>query len=304
MITDDDRDAWTARLLQAMPSEHWPDDLAALAVAVVAAWQCARAAYPVIVLSPDDWFAYVGARLRAGDPAGELARRNVADLYLACACVRGVPGALEALERAVLPDVARKLAALRIPADLRADVMQALRERMLVPARGDCELANYDGRAPLALWLRVAAAQMGRRLAARELRTNPLDDRRLDEISPGVPDPALGYLKRHYGAEFRRAFADAVASLTARDRNLLRHAILDELGLEQIAAIYHVHRATAARQLRRAREALIAATRTHLRERLGVSEPELESILRGAMAMSDVTLRQALAAGRGRAVER
>lgn len=294
---------WAARLLEAMPERRKLRDLAPLQRAVAVAWQRASQAHPAIPIAPDDWFAYVGARLGDGDPAGELARRNAADLYLACGCVRGEVKALEALEAHTLPEVARKLSALRIPTDQRAEVMQALRVRMLVAASGDCELATYDGRAPLATWLRVAAAQMARRLSERARRHAPLDDERLDEISPGVPDPSLAYLRRHYGAQFRRAFADAVAGLTARDRNLLRFAIVDELGIEQIAAIYHVHRATVGRQLRQARELLIAATRDRLREILGVSEPELDSILRGAMSLSELTLRQVLIAGRGRGVE-
>jgi RNA polymerase sigma-70 factor (ECF subfamily) len=295
--------AWVARLLEAMPLGRRPRDLAPLQRAVAAAWQLAATTHPAITVTPGDWFAYVGARLGDGDPAADLARRNAADLYLACGCVRGDVRALEALEALILPEVVRKLAALRLAADQRAEVIQALRVRMLVAASGDCELASYDGRAPLVTWLRVAAAQMAQRLSGRASRHAPLDDDRLDEISPGVPDPSLAYLKRHYGAQFRRAFAEAVAGLTARDRNLLRFAIVDELGIEQIAAIYHVHRATAGRQLRQARELLVTATRDRLRAILGVSEPELDSILRSAMSLSELTLRQVLVAGRGRAVE-
>jgi RNA polymerase sigma-70 factor (ECF subfamily) len=69
--------------------------------------------------------------------------------------------------------------------------------------------------------------------------------------------------------------------------------VIDGLGIDQIAAIYHVHRATAARQLNQARAALVEATRERMRAALRISEPELESILR--MIMSDVTLRHELA---------
>src|SRR5439155_4329771 len=121
-----------------------------------------------------------------------------------------------------------------------------------------------------------------------------VDDRELEQLAPGVPDPELVYLRRHYGERFRHAFAEAVKALAPRERNLLRHAVIDGLGIDQIAAIYHVHRATAARQLRAARQTLVDATRERLRVALGASASELESILRVLMSMADVTLRHVL----------
>ncbi len=56
-----------------------------------------------------------------------------------------------------------------------------------------------------------------------------------------------------------------------------------------------MHRATAARQLRHARDQLVAATREHLRSALGVSESELESIMRVFTSVADITLREGLA---------
>src|SRR5262249_30568597 len=116
----------------------------------------------------------------------------------------------------------------------------------------------------------------------------------LDQLAPGVPDPQLAYLQQHYGAQFRAAFGDAVASLPPRARNLLRHSVLDGLGIDQIAAIYHVHRATAARQLKQARATLVAATRDRMRAALGIGETELDSIFRVLVSMANVTLREIL----------
>jgi RNA polymerase sigma-70 factor, ECF subfamily len=299
MIEPDDASAWARGLWHALPADRRPREPGSLETAVADAWQRARSSHPAIAIAPLDWFGYVGTRLRVGEPSDELGRRSVADLYLACGCARGLAAALQGLEDDVIPVVARKLASLAMPVDQRADLMQALRERMLVARAGQREIATYDGRAPLALWLRVAAVQMARRQIVRDRRAVALDDHQLAQVAPGVPDPALLYLKRHYGAQFRRAFAAAVDSLEPRQRNLLRHAVLDELGIDQIAAIYHVHRATAARQLKQARGVLVAATRVRLRDALGVTESELESILRGIMSLADVTLRTLLAKGRG-----
>ena len=295
----DDAHAWAATLWRALPCPRQGQPPAALEAAVVIAWRLVRQVHPPISVPAIDWFQYLGPRFHDGDPAEELARRNVSDLYLACGCAREDPAALEILECQVLPAVARKLANLRLAADQRADLMQTLRERMLVAVGGERGIAAYDGRAPLAMWLGVGAARIGRRQVGHDRRAAVQGDRQLDHVAPGVPDPSLLYLKRHYGAQFRAAFAEAVDSLEPRQRNLLRHAVLDELGIDQIAAIYHVHRATAARQLRHARAALIEATRNRMRAALRISEAELESILRGVMSMADVTLRTVLARGRG-----
>ncbi len=263
--------------------------LASLALHVSRAWQRARTAHPQIGVTDIELMRYAGERIVSDDPGSELERRNVEDMYLACGCARGDRVALTTLDQLTLPAVARGLG--KLASD---EVMQMLREQMLVARDGEVGIAMYDGRAPLAIWLRVCAVRMGTRHAAKEQRNVPLDDERLDQLAPGVPDPELVYLRQHYGAHFRAAFADALASLDPRERNLLRHAVLDGLGIDQIAAIYHVHRATAARQLKRARETLVGRTRERMRSVLGIAESELESIFRVLVSMADMTLRQIL----------
>jgi RNA polymerase sigma-70 factor (ECF subfamily) len=215
---------------------------------------------------------------------------HLADMDLARACERGDAAALASFERDIAPVVERALASF---AD-RREVMQMLREQMFV--RTPRGIAAYDGRAPLATWLRVCATRIALREQDRERRISPTDDEQLDQLAPGVPDPQLDYLKRVYGASFRAAFADAVASLVPRDRNLLRLAVLDGLGIDQLAAIFHVHRATAARQLKAARATLVAATRDRMRVALAISESELDSIMRMIHSMVDITLGQVLRA--------
>lgn len=248
-----------------------------------ALWARVTAAHPRL---PDDAAAraqfaqFVASRV----PTAELETRQLADLYLAWACERGYTTAIQIFERDVVPPLERALATF---AD-RRDVIQQLRERMLVATpRG---IAAYDGRAPLAVWLRVCATRIGLREQAKAQRTEPLDDHRLDELAPGVPDPELAYLKRVYGASFREAFDAAVASLEPRERNLLRLSVTDGLGIDQLAKIFHIHRATAARRLRQARETLVLATRDRMRETLALSESELESVMRMIRNLTDFTL--------------
>ena len=262
------------------------DDRAATDVVAIAAriWERVRAAHPQLATDDVAFFAYAAECVEHID---EIEQRNVEDMYLACGCAHGDRAALATLETVAVPGVARAVA--QLGGD---EVTQALREQMLVgPTPG---IRAYDGRAPLAIWLRVCATRIGLRHNAREKRNESLDDERLDALAPGVPDPALAYLQQHYGAQFRRAFADAVAALAPRERNLLRHAVIDGLGIDQIAAIYHVHRATAARQLKQVRAALVADTRERMRQSLGIGETELDSIFRVLVSMAGLTLREIL----------
>jgi RNA polymerase sigma-70 factor (ECF subfamily) len=95
---------------------------------------------------------------------------------------------------------------------------------------------------------------------------------------PGA-DPELQLLKRQHLAHFKAAFAEAVGTLDSSDRVVLRQHFVERLTIDQIGAVYHLHRATAARRLARAREALLAATRAALARRLGLAPVELESVL-------------------------
>jgi RNA polymerase sigma-70 factor (ECF subfamily) len=261
----------------------------ALAVAADVAWRAARAAYPELADDAAAFFAYAGERFGAASEV-ELARRHIEDLYLAWACDRGDTVALAAFERDVMTTVERQLASF---AD-RHEVLQILRERMLVEREHRRGIAGYDGRAPLATWLRVCATRIGLREQHRARRDEPLDDRHLDQLAPGVPGPELAYLRRLYGASFQTAFTAAVADLTPRDRNLLRLAVIDDLSIDQLAKIFHVHRATAARQLKHARSELVTATHARMRIELSVSASELESIMRMIHTLTDFTLRHVL----------
>jgi len=279
---------------EALAHEHRPASFDTLVEHVARAWERARAAHPRIAIGDVELMTFAGERIALADPGGELERRNVEDLYLACGCARSDRVALETLEQETLPIVARGIVKLAPSEDARSELIQMLREQMLVARDGTPGIAAYDGRAPLAIWLRVCAARLGMRQAARDQRNELLDDDRLDELAPGVPDPQLAYLQQHYGAQFRTAFREAVATLAPRERNLLRHSVLDALSIDQIAAIYHVHRATAARQLKQIRETLVATTRERMRVALGVGETELDSIFRVLVSMADVTLRELL----------
>jgi RNA polymerase sigma-70 factor (ECF subfamily) len=257
-----------------------PDELAqALALG--------RAAWPGVTLEAVELRRYLLARPQA-DAAFS------ADLYLACACAAGDEQALKAFERAFGTELQRAGARLADTALLDAsELRQRLHERLFVP-RGSGKILEYSGRAPLSAWLRVvvarlvlnvtqtAEARMGRGEAAE-----PLDDALHD-------DPELLLLKRRYGSELKAAVSEALAALPARDRNLLRYAVMDGLTTEQLAKMNGVHRATAVRWLAAARSALRGAVRRALATKLGVSDSEVHSLVRLVRSELDLSLKRLL----------
>ncbi|HSP20356.1 MAG TPA: transcriptional regulator, partial [Myxococcaceae bacterium] len=115
-------------------------------------FEVARQAHPDLPLDPDLFLAFIARRAPALDAGGVPV--HVADLYLACAALQGHPAALEQLDcrlRALLPRALRRL---RLDDELRSEVLQRTRERLLLSPRGP-KLAEFQGRGGLDPWLRA-----------------------------------------------------------------------------------------------------------------------------------------------------
>jgi RNA polymerase sigma-70 factor (ECF subfamily) len=258
----------------------------------------ARAAWPDLHVADADFLAYVAARLTDEAPLCEqIAGLCGADLYLACACLRGDPRALAAFDRTCLASLDAVGARAGFPAALVEEVRQALRVRLLVGETPS--LRRYDGRGALRTWVRVVAIREALQLQRRARREVPSDgDEWIDALHPET-DIERRYLydlsREHLGA----ALAEALRALGIRERSLLRYHYLDRLTLDQIATMYRVHRATIARQLARAREQVLALTRAHLRARVG-SESQVDSLLRLGTSDLGLSLRSVLASEKRR----
>lgn len=234
-----------------------------------------RAAWPDLDLSPAAFDAH------AGRHAAELAPAHAADFYLACACCLRVAGASAAIQARHGAELEAVLKSRNVPAAQRDDLRQALWEKLLVGRPGaPAKIGDYAGRGPLGGWLRVAAVRMALnfREQARADRLVPAPE--LDEAQhPASPDPELTFLKSQYRREVEQALRDALAGLGTDERNVLRLYFLDRLSIDRIAAVYGVHRATAARWVTRGREALLRGTQALLERQLKVERAEVDSIL-------------------------
>jgi RNA polymerase sigma-70 factor (ECF subfamily) len=252
----------------------------------------ARAAWPTVDLATEHFIAHLADRLPdAADLESALRAMHTADLYLACACLRGDAGAVAAFDAHCLSVVDRALARLGIDGDAVNEVKQRLRRSLLVADDGQPRIAGFAGRGDLRSWLRVLAIHEALAIARRAQRDIAADEDRLVDLACVGASPELEYFKRVYRREFEIAFREAVHSLSDRDRILVRQHFLDGVSVNDIGRLYRVHRATAGRWLDRARDALLAATRDRLMARLDVPPAELESILRLVLSQLEISLR-------------
>jgi len=266
--------------------------------ALADALELARATFPELRLSGATFLAFLAQKIPAGKcPEEVLLELKVADLYLACACLEREPRAVARLEKEYLgAEVDAALARMETPAVATEDVKQLISQKLLLsqdesqPPR----LARYAGTGDLRSWLCVVAVRAALDQLRRTHETGPLDDGALvDAVSP-EEDQELQYLKRLYRTEFKAAFGEAMETLSTRERNILRHQVLDGLTLDQIGAIYNVHRATVARWNARLRERLLSHTRRALLARLHTGKDELESIMRLIGSQLDVSIHRYL----------
>jgi RNA polymerase sigma-70 factor (ECF subfamily) len=247
-----------------------------------------RAAWPDLQVQARDLVEFVARQLTADLAEAALDGLRPADLYLACACSKGMPAALSAFDRDYMREVDIALARMRIGPPRLSDVKQLVRQRLFVgggtagaPTSAG-KISEYGGRGDLRRWVRSVAV----RTCLNELRKGKrevlVDDDQLiaqHEVST-ADDPEVEYMKRTYASEFKASFAEALGQLGAREQTLLRYHHVDGLNIDEIGAIYRVHRVTAFRWIEKAKEQLVKATLEHLRARLKLPSAELDSVLR------------------------
>jgi RNA polymerase sigma-70 factor, ECF subfamily len=255
----------------------------------------AQHAYPAVHLPFDAFVAYLRDRLPAQVPLA-LALRQVhaADLYLACACARGDVRAFAAFDDRCMRPLDGVLRKMGIAADVIADVKQEIRNLVLIGDGKAPKIIEFAGRGDLRSWVRVMAVRWALQRQSRARREQPVDDDRLLDRLVGSSNPELDHAKGLYRREFKRAFDEALRTLPARDLVLLRQHHVDGLTIDELAALYRVHRSTAARLLARARLRMFEATRAHMMAQLRVQPHEFDSILRMIRSNIEISLCGAL----------
>ncbi|MBX7096541.1 MAG: sigma-70 family RNA polymerase sigma factor [Myxococcaceae bacterium] len=176
-----------------------------------------------------------------------------ADLLLALACRRRLAEGVALFERHIIPEAAE--AARRVEG---ADVDEVLQRFRLCTLMGE-RLGSYSGRGSLAAWSRAVAVRLGLNERVRR-RTEPLED-----VLPALDESVeVTYLLRAHAAQFRTAFREALATLTPRERAMLRLNGVEGVSLEAIGKHLQLHKSSVSRQLAKVRTQLLLAVRQRL----------------------------------------
>jgi RNA polymerase sigma-70 factor (ECF subfamily) len=268
-------------------------DLEARLVALV---EEGKAAWPQIALPPEAFVQDVATRIAAGRRApSDLGELRAADLFLACACACGDVRAIALFEERFFGDLAAALGTVRLSPAKLDELKQVLRNELFLSRdRSPAGICRYAGTGDLRAWLRVTAVRAALKILRKEKRHAPAGDEAMLKDLAGDDDPELSHMKRIYRPAFRQAFQEALESLSAREQNLLRQHVVDRLSIDELGALYQVHRATAARWVEGAREALVRGVRERFMKRVRVNRAECDSILRLVHSQLDATIRRRL----------
>lgn len=270
-----------------------------LAEAIDQLVQRARAEEPSIELEPERFVRYVGERCHGVEElVAHLQGLRAGDLWLACACAAGSRRALQRFGTRFGADIEAAIARSG-NANMGIDDFRQHLMSKLFTADGDAmpRIGEYSGRGSLRGWLRITIVRQVidfvRRAQRRELG-HQVDEVELLGLRAATADPELAYARTTYESELREALREGFAALSPRERNLLRHFIVHDLGIDDVARIYGVHRATAHRWRLKAQDTLFEATRTALRSRLGTDTRELRNALVALQSHLHITIRRYL----------
>ncbi len=223
------------------------------------------------------------ARVRRTLETNAGARLRFADLLLAEGCAKGDAKALAELERSVIPKVKQAIARIDGAAAFVDEALQAVRERLFTRLDGaEPRVRQYTGEGPLANWARVAAMRIALNVKRAQQPAGEKDDGGASALEEPLPaaSPELALMRATLADKFKVALQDALATLTPRDRNLLRLHFVDGLSLEALGTMVGAHKSTISRRLQKLQEVLVAESRAALQRRYGIRARELSSAMK------------------------
>jgi RNA polymerase sigma-70 factor (ECF subfamily) len=286
---------WVKLFLDTVPEpERFREDLDRLAARLEALLEAARVELPGLPLSAD-FVAYLAARVPPELPMSEALAIHAGDLLLARSVGAGDAAAMAIVEARYLSAAPAYLAKYTQNPERLADVLQSVREQLFVGP--EPKIGSYRGRGPLGGWLRSTLVNAAINIGDHEDRMRPFDVAAVFQDELFTEDnPDLALFRDRFGPAFRLAFQDALATLNAEERNLLRWSVVEGKSIDRIAEMAGIHRATAARRIAACRHKLFEATRGALAGRVPGSETELASMMKALKSVVETSLHRFLRA--------
>ncbi len=234
--------------------------------------------------------AQVSAWLRT---AGAVPASTAADGYFVCALLLGTPAALAAFERHVAPEIRAALKKMGT-ADANLDeLLQVTRAKLLV-AEGSTapRLSQFNASGTLVSFCTTAAARLVLS-RTRDEATRQGYEAKAGHAPTAPLSPERALSKEQQASRFEQSFVEALRTLSARDRALLRLNLVEGVPHEKLATLHGVSRVTVTRWLLEARARLAQATRAVLSGDASRSEAA-ESLLRSIESNFDVSMHRLL----------
>lgn len=253
-----------------------PEDAPGLERYLVDIHDAARSKWPGLALPAEQFMRHVAERLPAKNEGRSLEQVlksiHLADLYLACACAAGVPGAIEAMEREYLARVPGLLERQRRAPEIVDDVCQKVREALFLRGR----ISTYSGEGKLMSWIEVVA----KRLANKEGRAG---GNAPSSSAGGAPEQSgdleRDVIKKGLLDELQVALRAASSTLSVEQRELLRFYYRNGKSETELAKIFNTSQPTISRKLSKAKELIFMETRESLQRRLQLSASDFESFI-------------------------
>ncbi|MBK7076338.1 MAG: hypothetical protein IPH44_29005 [Myxococcales bacterium] len=282
----------------AVPVELWPGfgDRPALQAQLERLRAEAVAAFPDLEVDPGLFARELARRLGVLVSPAQLATVRAAHVHLAIACAAGDELAIRRLDRDLLAGELRATGArLKARPELVEEVAGQLRRLVFTSEPGrQAAVSAFSGRCDLQSYLRVIATRELVKLIGKDRRLVQFDeDAIVSLIAPG-DGPDLLEMRARYKPEVDAAIRAALVGLPAAERALLRYSVVDGWSIDRIAALYGLHRSTAARRVSAARDQLAAAIRAEVAARLAISIDEVDSIVRLVQSKLEVSLERLL----------
>lgn len=245
--------------------------------ALQALWRAGHGAWPTLGLDVEAFVAWVGPRL---DPDLDPAHLVAADLFLTAACLLRVPGAAEAFVQGPLAQAERHIVSIVKTPEARAELMQEIATLLLTPGADGAEprLAQFSGRGPLTVWLRMTVTRRALNLGRGKTRLVDYDEVAFDRVADS--DPELSTLRRRHKGEIAAIFREATAATPREDRMLLRLHYVQGSTLNELAALFRTSRSSLHRRIDAIRADLMQRIGVLVRQRLRIDTAEQASMLR------------------------
>ncbi len=261
--------------------------------------EVAELAWPAFRLDRAMFRARVLAALDLG--GGVLAdpqEIHVADLYLACACAAGIPGALTEFSTRYLEQLHVRLK--RFGDSIRPEDARREIEDILLFGRKDAppRIGQYQGRGPLQGFVATAIRNVAISMIRAQNRERWDDFDALASQLAGTAAGSATLVTARYQRAVEEALHAALLTLDLRQRTIVRLHMGQGVTLSQIARMLKVHQTTVSRSLDAALKGIYRELRENLRH-LGLNSSEMRSIVEDVRSRIDLSLSRTLHETRG-----